>query len=84
MAYAPTTRNSTSSADNADNMSLKSGFRNRFSLESPGIERELPHHPDPFLGSRSLEVRLGPLLAQLSDAHLAVRLGHARHDNRRL
>src|SRR6266852_5418393 len=47
-AYAPTSMNSTFSSQNADNMSRKSEFINRFSLEGPGIQGKLPHHLQTF------------------------------------
>ena len=41
--------NSTSSAMNADNISLKSGLSTLgFALEGPGIHGELPHHGEAF------------------------------------
>src|SRR5262247_3276631 len=48
-AYPPTTRNSTPSSKNTDNMSRKSGFSNRLSFESPRIQGQGPYQRDPLL-----------------------------------
>jgi hypothetical protein len=39
-------------------MSLKSGFNDGFSLELPGVERELPHHADSLFLRRVREISI--------------------------
>jgi hypothetical protein len=39
-----------------DNMSLKSGFNIQVFLESPRVQRRLPHHADQFCGGLLFKV----------------------------
>jgi hypothetical protein len=52
-AYAPTSRYSAPSSDNADNMSRKSGFSTQPSRERPRVKRELPHRRETLRGRRN-------------------------------
>src|SRR5262245_53792965 len=71
-------RYSTPSADNADNMSLKSEFIDGFPHEPPRLERERPDHFEALLG-RQFSNRVGWFrLALLDDAGRIVRAVHDR------
>src|SRR5262245_46095694 len=71
-------RYSTPSADNADNMSLKSEFIDGFPHEPPRLERERPNHFEALLG-RQFSNRVGWFrLALLDDAGRIVRAVHDR------
>ena len=65
-AYAPTTRNSTFSADNAFNISAKSQFIPRLSAEGPRCDGERPDELDPF-GHRHRSIGIGLRLPAPSD-----------------
>jgi hypothetical protein len=49
-------RYSTPSSLNVDNMSLKSGFSNVFSHETPYLHRQRPHHGEALGGRGGVEV----------------------------
>src|SRR5215210_195431 len=76
-AYAPTIRYSTFSSEKADSMSRKSGLSKFLSLESPGIERKLPHHRDTLGRCCSLKIRLFTLLVKPSNPDVAPRFSHS-------
>ena len=54
-------RNSAPASFKADNMSRKSGFKNRLSFESPSVQSQLPHHLDALGNRRVFQVILGAL-----------------------
>ena len=59
-AFAPTRRKSTCSAINADNMSRKSMFNDRFPHEGPGVKRQRPHHLELLRRRCRCFVSIGP------------------------
>ena len=83
-AYAPTRRNWTSSADNADNISAKSGFSNVFSHNGPGVLCDQPHHLEAGLRSPGHEIVVRRPLACAKDAYRPVSTIHQGHSNRLL
>src|SRR3989442_299440 len=62
---------STCSSQNADNMSRKSGFSNRLSLEGPSIQSELPHHLQPLRWRRQSNVFVVVLILKLGDPYFS-------------
>jgi hypothetical protein len=75
-AYAPTSKNSTSSVHNADNMSRKSGFSKGFPLKSPRVEGELPHHTKTLGGCGVAKVWFVPLVDEFAYTNGALLLSH--------
>jgi hypothetical protein len=67
---------STFSSAKANSMSRKSGLSKILSLESIGIERELPHHRDTLGWRCSVEIHLFTLLVKPSDPDVAPRFSH--------
>jgi len=67
------------SANNANNISTKSGVNDRFSHHFPCVQGQLPHHAHPLFGRGVLQVPLGALRRELGNANRAIVLGHHPH-----